>query len=101
MGCHACCVLGKKRRGRTLLAVFLLVALVLLILLLVVTLVLVTLILVALVLVIFTVVLHEEHLLSAWLRTGLLLTVPQENIQKKSSLEKKGKNGCFLTNSKL
>ena len=34
MGCHACCVLGKKRRGRTLLAVFLLVALVLLVLLL-------------------------------------------------------------------
>ena len=99
MGCHACCVLGKKRRGRTLLAVFLLVALVLLVLLLVVT--LVTLILVALVLVIFTVVLHEEHLLSAWLRTGLLLTVPQENIQKKSSMEEKSKNGCFLTNSKL
>ena len=30
--CHACCVLGKKRRGRTLLAVFLLVALVVLLL---------------------------------------------------------------------
>ena len=64
-----------------LLAVFLLVALVLLILLLVVTLVL---ILVALVLVIFTVVLHEEHLLSAWLRTGLLLTALLKNIQEKS-----------------
>ena len=63
--------------------VFLLVALVLLILLLVVTLALFALILIAFVLIIFTVVLHEEHLLSAWLRTGLLLTARPENIREK------------------
>lgn len=67
-----------------LLAVFLLVALVLLVLLLLLLAVTLILVLVALVLVIFTVVLHEEHLLSAWLRTGLLLTARPENIRKKS-----------------
>ena len=70
----------SERRERTLLAVFLLAALVLLFLLLVVALVLV---LIALILIIFAVVLHEEHLLSAWLRTGLLLTAQPENIRLK------------------
>ena len=46
MGCHACCVLGKKRRGRTLLAVFLLVAMVLLVLILVLVLAVLTVVLV-------------------------------------------------------
>ena len=103
MGCHACCVLGKKRRGRTLLAVFLLVALVLLVLLLLLLIVTLVLVLIALVLIIFTVVLHEEHLLSAWLRTGLLLTAQPENIRlkiKKMLLTRGKQSGILIEQNK-